>query len=139
MLGAFVVVLALPSVASAARTVYFADPEAGKIAQFAVGPDGSLAPLDPAALPAEEPRRLAMTPAGTDLYATADHGVLQFDVAADGRLSAKQPPLVYAGDEPHSIAVHPGGTSVYVTDEDRGKVRQFDVGADGELVAKDPR
>jgi DNA-binding beta-propeller fold protein YncE len=138
-LGACVIVLALPSFASAARTVYFTDPGAGEIAQFAVGANGSLAPLAPAALSAEEPRRLAMTPAGTDLYATADDGVLQFDVAGDGRLSAKQPSLVYAGDEPHSIAVHPGGASVYVTDEDRGKVRQFDVRPDGELVAKDAR
>ena len=138
LLGACVLALALPSVASAARTVYFADPGAGEIAQFAVGTDGSLSALDPAALPADEPFRLAMTPAGTDLYATADDGVLQLDVAADGRLSAKQPPLVYAGDDPHSIAVHPDGASVYVTDVDRGKVRQFDVGPDGELTAKDP-
>jgi DNA-binding beta-propeller fold protein YncE len=139
LLGACVIALALPSVASAARTVYFADPGAGQIAQFAVGADGSVSALDPVAVPADEPHRLAMTPGGTDLYATADDGVLQFDVAADGRLSAKQLPLVYAGDEPHSIAVHPDGTSVYVTDEERGKVRQFDVGQDGELIAKDPR
>ena len=139
LLGACAVALALPSLASAARTVYFTDPGAGEIAQFTVGADGSLTPLDPAALPAHKPRRLAMTPSGADLYATADDGVLQFDVAADGRLSPKDPPLVYAGDEPHSIAVHPAGTSVYVTDEDRGKVRQFDVGPGGGLVAKEPR
>jgi DNA-binding beta-propeller fold protein YncE len=138
LLGACALALALPSVASAARTVYFTDPKAGEIAQFAVGADGALTALDPAALPAHEPRRLAMTPSGADLYATADDGVLQFDVAADGRLSAKAPPVVYAGEEPHSIAVHPAGTSVYVTDEDHGKVRQFDVGAGGELLAKDP-
>jgi DNA-binding beta-propeller fold protein YncE len=139
LLGVCAVALVLPSFASAARTVYFTDPGAGEIAQFAAGAGGSLAPLDPAVLSAEEPRRLAMTPAGTDLYATSDDGVLQFDVAADGRLSPKQPPIVYAGDEPHSIAVHPAGTSVYVTDKDRGKVRQFDVGPDGELIAKEPR
>jgi DNA-binding beta-propeller fold protein YncE len=139
LLGACAVALALPSLASAARTVYFTDPVGGEIAQFAVGADGVLTPLDPAAVPAHKPRRLAMTPSGADLYATADDGVLQFDVAADGRLSPKDPSLVYAGDEPHSIAVHPAGTSVYVTDEDWGKVRQFDVSAGGELVAKDPR
>ena len=138
LLGACAVALALPSLASAARTVYFTDPGAGAIAQFAVGADGTLTPLDPAALPAHKPRRLAMTPSGADLYATADGGVLQFDVAPDGRLAPKDPPLVWAGDEPHSIAVHPAGTSVYVTDEERGKVRQFDVGAAGELIAKDP-
>jgi DNA-binding beta-propeller fold protein YncE len=139
LLGACVVALAFPSLASAARTVYFTDPGAGEIAQFGVGADGGLTPLVPAALPADEPRRLAMTPSGEDLYATADDGVLQFDVAADGRLSPKQPPAVYAGEEPHSIAVHPGGASVYVTDQDRGKVRQFDVGPAGALVAKETR
>ena len=139
LLGACAVALALPSVASAARTVYFTDPKAGEIAQFAVEAGGSLTPLNPAALPAHEPRRLAMTPSGKDLYATADDGVLQFDVATGGELSPEQPPIVYAGDEPHSIAVHPDGTSVYVTDVDRGKVRQFDVGPGGELAAKDPR
>lgn len=138
LLGACVVALALPSFASAARTVYFTDPGAGEIAQFAVGADGTLTPLDPAGLPAHKPRRLAMTPTGADLYATADDGVLQFDVADDGRLTPKEPPLAYAGDEPHSIAVHPDGTSVYVTDEERGKVRQFHVGAGGELAAGNP-
>jgi DNA-binding beta-propeller fold protein YncE len=137
LLSACVLVMALPSVASAARTVYFADPGADEIAQFAVGADGALGALDPGA-GAREPRRLAMTPAGTDLYATAKHGVLQFGVAADGRLSAKRPPLVDAGEEPHSIAVHPGGASVYVTDAEHGKVRQFDVGPGGGLVAKEP-
>jgi DNA-binding beta-propeller fold protein YncE len=139
LLGACVIALTLPSVASAARTAYFADHEGDQIAQFAVGGDGSLSALDPAAVSADEPRRLAMTPGGRDLYATADDGVVQFDVAADGRLTPKQPPMVYAGDEPHSIAVHPDGTSVYVTDRDRGTLRQFDVAPDGELIAKDPR
>jgi sugar lactone lactonase YvrE len=138
LLGACALALALPSAASAARTVYFADPGAGEIVQLAVGGDGGLSALDPAALHADEPHRLAMTPTGTDLYATAEDGVLQFNVGPDGRLSAKQPPLVYAGDEPHSIAVHPDGASVYVTDADRGKLRQYDVGPDGELIAKDP-
>ena len=139
MLGACVIALALPSVASAARTVYFADRDGDQIAQFAVGADGSLSALNPAAVSADEPRRLAMTPGGTDLYATADDGVLQFNVDADGRLTPKQTPLVYAGGQPHSIAVHPDGTSVYVTDRDRGTLRQYDVGRDGELIAKDPR
>jgi DNA-binding beta-propeller fold protein YncE len=139
ILAACLAALAFPSAASAARTVYFADPGADEIAQLAVGADGSLSALDPAAVPAEEPRRLAMTPAGTRLYVTAEDGVLQYDVAADGRLSAKQPRRVYAGEEPHSIAVHPEGSSVYVTDEERGKLRQFSVGPDGELIAKDLR
>ena len=74
LLGACAVALALPSLASAARTVYFTDPGAGEIAQFAVGADGTLTPLDPSLAPAHKARRLAMTPSGADLYATADDG-----------------------------------------------------------------
>jgi DNA-binding beta-propeller fold protein YncE len=138
ILAAFVAAFALPSQAGAARTVYFTDPGAGEIAQLAVSPGGSVSALDPAAASADEPRRLAMTPSGTDLYATAEDGVLQYHVAPDGRLSPKQPPLVPAGEEPHSVAVHPNGTSAYVTDGERGKVRQFDIGPGGALIAKDP-
>jgi 6-phosphogluconolactonase (cycloisomerase 2 family) len=138
ILAACVASLALPSTASAARTVYFADAKADEIAQFAVGSGGTLAALDPAAVASEDPRRLAMTPGGIDLYATAEDGVLQYDVAPDGRLTPKDPALVPVAGEPHSIAIRPDGASVYVTDADYGKVRQFDVGAGGRLTPKAP-
>ena len=139
--------LSLASTAFAARTAYFADPVAGQIAQFAVGAGGALTPLDPASVAADRPQRLAMTPEGDDLYATGDEGILQYDVAPDGRLTPKSAPLepVPAGDlvpadgrVPFAIAVHPDGGSVYVTDLLRGTVRQYDVGAGGRLAAKDP-
>ena len=79
-----------------------------------------------------------MTPSGADLYATADDGVLQFDVAADGRLTPKSPVLQPAYGKAHSIAVHPDGSSVYVTHSQWGKVRQYDVAEDGQLEPKDP-
>jgi DNA-binding beta-propeller fold protein YncE len=139
LLSTFAALLALAPPAWGARSVYFADHEDESIAQFSVGAGGVPAPLVPAAVSAdEEPRRLGMTPGGTDLYATSEDGVLQYDVEPGGQLTPKQPPIVSAGDEPHSIAVHPGGGSVYVTDADHGKVRQFDVGPGGALIAKDP-
>jgi DNA-binding beta-propeller fold protein YncE len=138
VLAACLAALALPSIASAARTVYFADPAADEIAQFAVGPARTLTSLDPPAVAARKPLRLAMTPDGTRLYATAEDGVLGYDVAPDGRLSARQPALTPSGDDPHSIAIHPDGKSAYVTDGERGKVRQFDIVPGGGLVAKDP-
>jgi 6-phosphogluconolactonase (cycloisomerase 2 family) len=79
-----------------------------------------------------------MTSGGSDLYATADDGVLQYDVAADGRLTAKPVPLAPTSGHPHSIAVHPDDASVYVTDSHHDKVRQFDVGAGGQLAPKSP-
>ena len=59
-----VAALSGPQAALAARTVYFADPGAGQISQFAVGPGGALAPLEPP-VAAPGARRLAMTPAWT--------------------------------------------------------------------------
>jgi DNA-binding beta-propeller fold protein YncE len=124
--------------ASAARTVYFADPSADVLAQFNVGPTGALTPLAPETVPAINARRLAMTPEGTDLYATAGGAVLQYDVAADGRLTTKSPALLPVDGDAHSIAVHPNGQSAYVTDHQRGQVRQYDVGAGRRLEPKDP-
>jgi DNA-binding beta-propeller fold protein YncE len=124
--------------APAARTVYFADPSADVLAQLNVGAAGALTALEPGAVPASNARRLAMTPEGTDLYATAGGAVLQYDVAADGRLTAKSPPLLPVHGDTHSIAIHPDGRSAYVTDHARGQVRQYDVGAGGRLEPKDP-
>jgi DNA-binding beta-propeller fold protein YncE len=130
--------VAVVPTAWAARTVYFADPAARAIVQFAVGPGGALTALEPGAVKADRPLRLAMTPEGDDLYATADDGILQYDVAADGRLTPKSPPIRWAAGAPYAIAVHPGGASAYVTELQRGLVLQYDVAAGGRLVPKDP-
>jgi DNA-binding beta-propeller fold protein YncE len=130
--------LVLAQVAGAARTVYFADPVDGAIAQFAVGPGGALTPLDSGSVRADRPLRLAMTPEGDDLYATADDGILQYDVAVDGRLSPKSPVIRRVYGFPYAIAVHPDGTSAYVTDLRRDRVLQYDIVDGGRLEPKDP-
>jgi 6-phosphogluconolactonase (cycloisomerase 2 family) len=131
--------LAVVPAAWAARTVYFADPAERAIAQFAVGTGGALTPLVPASVKADRPLRLAMTPEGDDLYATADDGILQYDVApANGRLAPKSPAIRWAAGTPYAIAVHPGGASVYVTELQRGLVLQYDIAGGGRLVPKDP-
>jgi DNA-binding beta-propeller fold protein YncE len=127
---------AAPDRAAAERTVYFADPAADTLVQFDVGPGGALTALEPRAVPAPNARRLAMTPGGGDLYATADGAVLQYSVAGDGRLTPKSPRLLQI--DGHSIAVHPDGDSAYVTGHRNGRVHQFDVGDGGRLAPKDP-
>ena len=87
---------------------------------------------------ADRPLRLAMTPAGRDLYATADDGILQYDVAADGRLTPKSPAIRWAAGAPYAIAVHPDGATAYVTELRRGVVLQYDIAAGGGLAPKDP-
>jgi 6-phosphogluconolactonase (cycloisomerase 2 family) len=135
---ALVALLAFAQPARAARAVYFADRGAGAIAQFAVGAGGAPSALEPPSVRADRPHRLAMTPTGRDLYATAAHGVLQFDVAKDGRLSPKIRSRAPAHGRLHSIAVHPAGHSLYVTDAAEGEVRQYDIGANGVLAPKTP-
>lgn len=135
---AFALSLALAQAAGAARTVYFADPAAGAIAQFAVGAGGTVTPLEPASVAADRPLRLAMSPEGDDLYATADGGILQYDVLPDGRLRSKSPSLQPASGVPFSIATHPDGASAYVTDLRHGRVLQYDIAGDGQLEPKDP-
>ncbi len=135
---AIVALLALAGTARAARTVYFADRGADAIVQYSVGAGGALGPLTPLALHADDPRRLAMTRSGTDLYATAGAGVYQYDVGTDGRLTPKPVPIVWAGGNLGAIAVRPDDASVYVADAYWDKVRQFDVGPDGELSEKTP-
>jgi DNA-binding beta-propeller fold protein YncE len=134
----FGALLAVAQSAGAARTVYFADPAADAIAQFAVGAEGTLTPLDPGSVSADRPLRLAMTPEGDNLYATADDGILQYDVAADGRLTPKSPAIRPAFGLPYSIAIHPDGASAYVTDLRRDTVRQYDITGGGQLEPKDP-
>jgi DNA-binding beta-propeller fold protein YncE len=75
-----------------------------------------------------------MTPAGDDLYATVDGGILQYEVAADGRLNS--PSLRPASGLPFAISVHPDGSSAYVTDLWRGQVLQYDI-VGGRLEPKD--
>ena len=135
---ALVVAHATADEAAAARTVYFADPSADVLAQFHVGPGGALTALEPVAVPALNARRLAMTPEGTDLYAAAGEAVLQYDVAADGRLTPKSPAALPIDGDAHSVAVRPDGRSAYVTDHLEGEVLQYDVGLNGRLTPKTP-
>jgi DNA-binding beta-propeller fold protein YncE len=130
--------LASAQAAGAARTVYFADPAADSIGQFAVGAGGALTPLEPRSVSADRPLRLAMTPEGDDLYATADDGILQYDVAGDGALTPKSPALRRVYGLPYAIAVHPDGTSAYATDLRRDRVLQYDIVEGGRLQPKDP-
>jgi DNA-binding beta-propeller fold protein YncE len=130
--------LVLAQAAGAARTVYFADPSADTIAQFAVGPGGTLTPLVPGSVAADRPLRLAMTPQGHDLYASADDGILQYNVDSMGHLTPKSPPLQPASGVPYSIAIHPNGASAYVTELRRGRVLQYNVAGGGGLEPKDP-
>jgi 6-phosphogluconolactonase (cycloisomerase 2 family) len=101
---------------------------------------GALSPKTPATVPtAGNSHHIAITPDGRSAYVTSSDTstIAQFDVGADGRLSAKTPATV-AGAFPLGIVVDPDGRSVYATDLG-GAVLQYDVDpATGRLSPKAP-
>jgi DNA-binding beta-propeller fold protein YncE len=101
---------------------------------------GALSPKTPATVPtAGNSHHIAITPDGRSAYVTSSDTstIAQFDVGADGRLSAKTPATV-AGAFPLGIVVDPDGRSVYATDLG-GAVLQFDVDPQtGALSPKSP-
>jgi DNA-binding beta-propeller fold protein YncE len=146
---AFVVALGMPAGAGAAPFVYVTDTGANAVLQFrATGPDGALAPLSPASVPAgHEAFGLALAPSGAYAY-TSDGGLTapsgsasQYSIAAtSGLLSPLDPPSIPVDGQPSLIAVHPNGASAYVTDFPTpgggGGVYMFTIGAGGELTPK---
>ena len=91
---------------------------------------------------------MAITPDGKSLYELGTdpraHGVLlQYDIGADGGLTAKNPSGLGLGfGTSYGLAVSPDGRSVYVGVPGAGAgpstVFQFDVGPGGALVPKTP-
>ncbi len=82
---------------------------------------------------ARTPAQLAITPAGDSLYVATSDGISQFDIASDGRLTAKAAPKVDAGVPVRSIVVSPDGAHAYASEA--GAIRFFSVGSGGALVA----
>jgi DNA-binding beta-propeller fold protein YncE len=82
-----------------------------------------------------------VTPDGNSAYVT-DFGipgrVFQYDVAANGALSAKTPASVTTANIAMRIALTPNGRNAYVTNDFAGVVSRFDIGGDGKLVPESP-
>ena len=89
------------------------------------------------------PLGIAVSPDGNSVYASTQinaflGSVSQYDVAADGTLSPKTAPTVFARRQPSGIVVSPDGASVYVANSFSANVSQYDVGAGGALSPKGP-
>jgi DNA-binding beta-propeller fold protein YncE len=115
------------------------------VGQYDVGGDGALSPKDPPTVsapgggPDGGAGAIALTPDGRSAYVLScdSASFAQYDVAADGTLSPKDPPYVGADNCPSDVAVSPDGESAYVTNRS-SVVVQYDIGADGALSYKDP-
>jgi 6-phosphogluconolactonase (cycloisomerase 2 family) len=122
----------------------------GSISQYAIGADGTLAPLTPATLAKDDgPSDIAVHPSGKYAYAItfyslgAAHGssisMSQYTIGADGALTPMSPGAVaIAGTNPQFIAIHPSGKFLYVSDGS-GVVDQFTIDPTaGALAAMTP-
>jgi DNA-binding beta-propeller fold protein YncE len=146
----FVAALALAGSAQAGTVYVAADPlalfgEPAFISQYGQSADGSLTPLNPPVV--EVPpsdagsnvEALVVSADGRSLYAAdnANRRVDQYDVAANGQLSLKDPPFVTLESAPNGLALSPTDASLYAAAAD-GSVFQFDIGAGGLLTPKVP-
>jgi DNA-binding beta-propeller fold protein YncE len=112
----------------------------GGIVLYGVGPGGALVRRADVSVPSSALEDVALTPDGSNLYATSGDGrVFQFDVAPDGALAAKTPASVATGTgtSPVGVAVTPDGSAVYVAAKTAtgGQVIGFAVGPGGALAA----
>jgi DNA-binding beta-propeller fold protein YncE len=132
--------------AQAQPFVYVANNASSSVSQYdAMG--GGLSPLTPASVPVRTdvfPNGVAVSPDGRSVYVAnttlaviPGGSVSQFDVGANGTLTAKSPADVPSNGAAFALAVSPDGKSVYVTNVG-GTVSQYDVGAGGALTPKTP-
>ncbi|MBN1530395.1 MAG: beta-propeller fold lactonase family protein [Thermoleophilaceae bacterium] len=130
------------------KAVYVAN-NSGNIAQFSVDTAGRLSAKSPALVTTPGPclpSGIAVSPDGSSVYLSCTYNqngtgtvVGQYDVAEDGRLTAKSPASVKLSGSPASdVAVSADGKSAYVTVTSLDALAQFSVGAGGRLSPKSP-
>jgi 6-phosphogluconolactonase len=120
----------------------------GTISQYAVGADGALTPMSPAAVntgsAASQPNSLIVDPTSAYLYVAnaGDNTVSQFNIGASGALTLAGTPVATGGTYPFSMTVDPTGKYVYVANTGSvpntpvvaGTISQFSIGALGVLA-----
>jgi DNA-binding beta-propeller fold protein YncE len=139
--------LALPSAAAAAPDAYVTNTGANTISHYTIGPDGALTGQPSPTATGTNPEGIAVSPDGKSAYVANsfdgagdnDGTISQYDIAADGSLTPKDPATVPAGDGPLWIAVSPDGAHAYVVNFADDNVSQYSIdGTTGELTAKTP-
>jgi 6-phosphogluconolactonase (cycloisomerase 2 family) len=136
--------IAVDSTAKFAYVANFGDGNSisgGSISQYAIGVDGALTPLAPAAVSANgNPSGIGVDPASQRCYVStalfSDGAVLQYAIGGDGTLSPLVPSQVasdlnLAGGQ---ITVDPFDRYTYLVQGFLGRVRQYMIDANGSLV-----
>lgn len=117
------------------------------ISQFRIERDGTLTPLNPAAVSTnrerlpdsnfEHPLFGVFDRSGKYLYvalSSSDGKVAQFAVNGDGTLSPLSPATVDAGNAPGRIVIHPTKPFVFVGNRYDGNISRYRIGKDGTLT-----
>lgn len=138
--------------ASAHPYVYVSDEANGTVAQFDAA-SWALRPLSPPTVAVGNfngaydffiGADVAVHPDGRSVYvAGTDEGLRQYDVAPDGALSPKSPPVVPGDSLVGQVAVSPDGRNVYASCADRSEgycneINQYSVGHGGNLKRRSP-
>lgn len=121
------------------RNLYAANVNEGSfgITQYAIAKNGTLHPLFPAQVEANQPSNISLTPDGRSAYAPVLGGIEQYDVGSGGALRPKIPDVVPLGIAPDGVAISATGRSLYVGTEPA--INQFDIApATGKLTPKSP-
>jgi 6-phosphogluconolactonase len=121
----------------------------GAVYQFAIAPDGSLAPLSVASVPTGAiPTAMVSDPSGRYVYVVnlGDATISQYAVGAGGGLMALSPAVVdVAGSSPsatagYSVSIDPRGGFLYVVSTPRdppgpsASIAQYSIRSDGTLT-----
>ncbi len=131
------------------KYVYVANYGGSTVSIFNVGSTGALTPNSNQATESSNlngPYGLAISPDGKSLYATnyssttGASGVAEFNIAANGTLSAKSTATIGTGDAPTWVVLTPNGKHAYVTNlgtssDTIATISQYSVGTGGELAS----
>jgi len=110
-----------------AKFVYAANVNINKIAQFAIGGDGTLAPLTPANIDSTGSSNLAVAahPNGKYLYSTSlganDIGI--YSISASGTLTLLD--TISANGSPTALTIHPSGSFLYSANLSSNLISQY--------------
>lgn len=138
LLVASLLLLALPAGAAAAPDAYVTNTGDNNLSRYTLGQGGALTAQSPATSTGSGPEGIAVSPDGKNAYVANstdnpgvdnDGTISQYDIAADGTLTPKDPATVAAGDGPLWIAISPNGAHAYVVNYADDNVSQYSIDA----------
>jgi 6-phosphogluconolactonase (cycloisomerase 2 family) len=128
------------------RWLYAANQDSGDLATFAIGPNGTLTPVEGRAAIGGRPEGIVISIDGRFLYSISvdANAVFAFAIAADGRLTSLgslptcDQAETAAACGPNAIGITPDSRAVYALNTFSENIASFGVNDDGTLVEIEP-